>query len=194
MRTEILIPIVVALFFITGVSSRADILFWEEKIDITLIASDTVEVEGTYWFKNRAEAELTTKVFYPFPQDSTLPYPFYISVLDGDRQQALTFDTVSDGITFSVTLKEAVTDSFFVIYRQTPLTNRFTYILTTTQLWKKPLHRAQFVITVPRNYSVTYLSYSSDIVTTENNHTKFEFLRENFMPVKDLILEWKCIQ
>jgi hypothetical protein len=109
------------------------------------IRPGTLEVRGMYHFECSAKEPLVASVFYPFPLDSTHPYPDSIEI----RQHG--FQKQDSGVSFRMRFRLGTEDSFFAYYRQPFKSNSATYIVTTTRKWKRPIDLAQFRVTKPRS-------------------------------------------
>ncbi len=171
----------------------------------------TLEVRGMYHFTCSAKEPLVASLFYPFPLDSTHPYPDSIELRtttavrqapnagvrtpdSAVRRSALelrTFLRQDSGVSFRMQFRPGNEDSFFAYYRQPLKTNSATYIVTTTRKWKRPIDLAQFRVTVPASFKDVKLTYKPDSVAKTDSTTSYFFARERFYPNKDVIVTWR---
>lgn len=180
--------------FLMAVQSFAGITFKKENITVSIIACDTLEVQGIYFFENRDSSSATMMIHYPFPVDDSWQYPHLISVENLSERKPVDFITKRDGVNWYLSLPPLSVDSTKVIYRQRVFRLRGRYILTTTQDWGKPLEKAAFKVVVPENSTLTYWSFQSDSVSVKNGQVIYQAWKENFYPEEDLMLEWSCDQ
>lgn len=145
----------------------------------------TLEVRGMYHFTCSAKEPLVASVFYPFPLDSTHPYPDSIEI----TQHA--FQRQDSGVAFRMRFQPGAEDSFFAYYRQPLKTNSATYIVTTTRKWKRPIDLARFRVTVPARLADVKLTYKPDSVKKADSTTSYFFTRKRFYPDKDVTVTWR---
>jgi hypothetical protein len=169
----------------------------------------TLEVRGMYHFTCSAREPLVASVFYPFPLDSTHPYPDSIELRtpSADRQTpdlriqdsglrrsdfgARTFIRQDSGVAFRMRFRPETEDSFFFYYRQPIKVNSATYIVTTTRKWKRPIDLARFRVTVPASFSEVVLNYGPDSVARTDSTVSYFFARKEFFPGKDVTVTWR---
>lgn len=178
--------------FLMAFQSFSGITFKKENITVNIIACDTFEVQGIYFFENRDSSSATIMIHYPFPLDDSWQYPNYISVVNLTTRKSIHFVEKKDGVNWYLSLPPFSVDSTKVIYRQRVFRQRGRYILTTTRDWKKPLEEAAFKVVVPENSTLTYWSFQSDSVSVKNGQMIYQAWKENFYPEEDLLLEWSC--
>jgi hypothetical protein len=157
---------------------------------ISIAVEDTsITVDGIYVLRNPAPFPRPQTLFYPFPVDSTHPYPDSISVWR--RKQPVEFGVREDGVVFSVEIPAEGAVGIRVIYRQACPGQSGCYILTTTAAWERPLKSADFVITLADGLELEWTAYEVLPVEDEGGRSRYEFSREDFMPDRDLCLRWK---
>jgi hypothetical protein len=154
-----------------------------------MVSAAGIRVEGLYIFANNSSAAHHQGLFYPFPVDSLHPEIADITVtVDGDT---IAFQRVDDGVGFFIDIPARATSSFVVSYGQNSLDSSACYILTTTTAWDRPLERAAFEIHVPADLELLWVSYEIDSESDSRGTKIYEFIREDFMPEKDLCVRWK---
>jgi hypothetical protein len=183
--------ILLQLFLIVSFCT-AGIVFQKEKITVTIISCDSLEVQGIYFFVNSDTLTTSNGVYYPFPVDSILKYPYYISVVRLSNHRSLPYVNNKDGITWDQVLLPHSTDSIQVTYRQKTLKPNSRYILTTTQNWERPLEQADFIIITPTNIRLNYWSFQSDSVNMYKGDIRYYSFKKHFFPERDMLFEWKC--
>ncbi len=167
------------------------VVFEREHIRLAVSAAG-VRVEGLYIFVNNSSTAHHQGLFYPFPIDSLHPEVGNIMVMvEGDT---VAFRRVGDGIGFFVDVPARATSSVTVSYEQAGLDSSACYILTSTTAWNRPLERAAFEIHVPGHLELEWASYDMDLVSDDRGVRIYEFVREEFMPDRDLCLRWRSRQ
>jgi len=78
-----------------------------------------------------------------------------------------------------------------VEYKQSIWVNNAKYILHTTKYWGHSLEKADYLIWVPQEFQDVELSYQPTEVETLESQIKFTVERGDFLPRKDLEIEWK---
>ena len=163
--------------------------FVSEKIEIT-ISDNLCLIEGDYFFLSDYSVPIKKNLFYPFPVDSLLLYPDLIKVKDVQKNKNISFTKTKTGIYFPIEIPQRKTVIYKVFYSQKIKGNRAEYILTTTQKWGRALEKADFIIKLPKEFELKYLSYEYDKMETVNNYIIYKIHKENFMPEKNLIVDW----
>lgn len=172
----------------TGAQQPESVQFARERISIA-VEDTSITVDGTYVMRNPAPYARTQSLFYPFPVDSTHPYPDSVSVWR--RKQPVEFGVREDGVVFSVEIPAEASVGFRVVYRQACRDRSGCYILTTTAAWERPLKSADFVITLAEGLELEWTAYEVFPVEGGGGGRRYEFSREDFMPDRDLCLRWK---
>ncbi len=163
--------------------------FLNEKIEIT-IGDQSCKIKGLYYFRNIKTSILKRTLYYPFVIDSCLVYPDTIKVLNHQNNENTSFVNTKSGIHFPIEIPPGKTVLYEVYYTQKILANKMEYILTTTQKWGKPLEKAEFIVNLPSKFELKFLSYEYDEKKEINNYYIYEIYKNNFMPKKNLIVEW----
>jgi hypothetical protein len=165
-----------------------DIEFARERISIA-VEDTSIMVDGIYVLRNPAPYARHQTLFYPFPVDSTHPYPDSISVWH--RKSPVEFGVREDGVAFSVEIPAQGSVGIRVVYRQACPDRSGCYILTTTAAWERPLKSADFIITLAEGLELEWAAYEVFPVANAGGGRRYEFSREDFMPDRDLCLRWK---
>jgi len=159
--------------------------------DLQFTISDSVcRMEGSYHFENQTQQTTRTRLFYPFYLDEDSPFPQSYEVRVGEDKDLIPVFTHPAGISFVLELAPGSQQQVWVSYAQTAHNRQFTYILRSTQAWKRPLEQAIYEIRIPRELSL--ISCSSEIDTTiqQADFLMHRIVRENFLPSRDLQIKW----
>jgi len=174
-------------------SHKPELQFSAEKIEMR-ISRKEVEVKGYYYFRNNSSQETIHKLLiYPFPVDSTHNFPYIISVYYLSSEKKIPYGPKAPvkSIYFPVDLPSGSTTAVVVEYRQSIQANDAKYILHTTKYWGHPLESADYLIWVPKGFQDVKLSYRPTKVETLQSQIKFTIEKRDFLPHKDLEIEWK---
>jgi len=167
--------------------------FSAEKIEMK-VSRKEVEVSGCYYFRNNSSRKTIHKLlFYPFPVDSTHNSPYIIDVYYTSSEKKIPYGpkVPVKSIYFPVDLPPGSTTAVTVEYKQSIRVNNAKYILQTTKYWGYPLEKADYLIWVPQEFQDVELSYQPTEVETLKSQIKFTVERGDFLPHKDLEIEWK---
>jgi hypothetical protein len=174
--------------------------------EITMdVRPGTLEVRGMYHFTCSAKEPLVASVFYPFPLDSTHPYPDSIELRTPNDAAPLTlalsqreregvrvsFVRQDSGVAFRMRFRPEGEDSFFAYYRQPLKVNSATYIVTTTRKWKRAIDLARFRVTVPASFKDVKLTFKADSAARSDSAVTYFFTRKRFYPDRDVTVTWK---
>ena len=170
------------------------VLFKKERVAVTIIACDTIEIEGTYIFENRDTVTCTVPMYYPFPVDSVHCYPHKIILRKNNRRSDTGYTVLKKGIRWRMSIGAGRTDSIVVIYRQKTNSPQGSYILTTTRFWDTPIETADFSITLSTRMVLTYWSFTNDTLYHSNNRLVYGARRVTFFPQKDMEFRWQCAE
>ncbi len=174
-------------------SHRPELQFSAEKIEMR-ISRKEVRIKGYYYFRNNSSQKTIHKLLiYPFPVDSTHNFPYIISVYYPSSGKKIPYGSKGPAklIYFPVDLPPNSTTAVVVEYRQSIRANNAKYILHTTKYWGHPLESAEFLTWVPQGFKDVKLSYQPTKVETLQSQIKFTIKERDFLPHKDLEIEWK---
>ena len=137
---------------------------------------------------NAEPAPRRETLFYPIPVDSLHPPQDYVLVRIGDG--AVQTKPLGNGVVFAIDVPANGSLDVEVIYEQSCLDGSGCYILTSTAEWKAPLEHASFEIHVPDSIEIDWMAYDARAKNGGRKESVYEFIREDFMPEKDLCLRW----
>ncbi len=177
------------LLYTTPLPANA-FIFFREHIYISIIHPDTLLVSGTYWFINQNRPENKTTIFYPFPVDSTELWPAAISAYYTINKKPIQFDKLANGVVMQIEVEKRDTVPVTVQYKQRVTDTRGRYIVSTTELWNRPLQSAEFTLVAPPDILVTYWSDTCDSVYTVSDTVFYYSKKRMFLPSSDLFVHW----
>ena len=95
------------------------------------------------------------------------------------------------GILFQIHVQPKDTVIISVDFTQQAPYKIMEYILTTTSEWKMPLKEADYIIKMPDDLRLVSSSLGYDSTKTDNKFSLFYLHKKNFMPDKNLIINWR---
>ena len=159
--------------------------------DVTITVAPTqVKVEGVYRFRNPAEDAQTLKLRYPFARGPELGEPDNVVVRDGEGRD-VPYSWKRHDVAFEVTVPPRSETEVSVSYEQPCRGGEFTYILTSTRSWRRPIERAAFAVEVPPQLAPVEGSYELEEVPAREGVVRYELRRDDFYPDVDLNLYWR---
>lgn len=173
--------IFVAALSLNGGLAAQNLEFYREDLTFTL-CSDSLRVEGDYYFRNTGALPIQRALFYPFPSDAGKVTRYSCTDIGS---HSLCAPASQNG--FNFTLSIAAVDSFIchMAYTQLYSADSMRYILTSTQTWGQALEEGNYVLytTLPG----VKTSYPADSCTKDNGQYVFRWRRTNFLPRQDFI-------
>jgi len=179
-----------------GTRSRAPFLRFHSEIVRLSVVEDSVEIEGIYRMLCRPSArQELAALFYPYPRDSLLGGARSLLLearVPGGAWEALDFrDTAQlSGARWTIPLTWGDTLDVRTVYRQALHANYARYIVTTTQVWGRPLVHARFEITLPEGAEPEEFSFPFR-KQEEDERTYYLFEADEFLPDHDITVTWK---
>jgi hypothetical protein len=159
--------------------------------DVTITLSPTrAKVEGIYRFRNPAEEKQTLKLLYPFARGPALGEPENVAVRDAAGRE-VPFSWNRRDVAFEITMPPRGEAEVAVSYEQSCRGDEFTYVLTSTRRWRRPLENASFAVEVPPQLAPLNGSYELEEVASREGVVRYELQRDEFYPDVDLNLRWR---
>lgn len=165
--------------------------FIKEKV-VILLLHEKARVEGIYFFHNSSEKAQKINILYPFHRDKDHPYPHSIEIweLNSDSLKTLQWARGTNDICWEMRFLAKEIKKIKVQYVQSIKKKSFTYILTSTKKWRKPIKESNFTVKVPTYFKNVQLSYPANRIGKKDDLI-FHFInKKDFMPQKDLIVNW----
>ncbi len=158
--------------------------------DVTITLSPTrAKVEGIYRFRNPGEETQTLKLRYPFARGPALGEPENVVVRDAEGRE-VPFSWKRRDVAFEVTVPARGEAEVAVSYEQNLRGDEFTYVLTSTQYWRRPIGEASFAVEVPPQLAPVASSYELGEAASREGVVRYELRRDDFYPGVDLNLRW----
>ncbi len=185
-----LINIILSVFLVSGLIQSQSLNFKKENIEIT-IDRDYSYVKGDYYFESTGFNQSEFQIYYPFVVNELLDFPDSISVYNASLSKNIPFKKLANGISFHLSPEPYSLNKIEIYYRQKIRGNYFEYILTTTEQWKKPLEKSEFIINLPCSYTDVEISFKEDSSKTVKDFKQYSITKKNFMPDHNLIIKWR---
>lgn len=179
------------IFAASGLLFGQDICFDRELIEIK-VTPGNCKLTGIYFMisdPGNQQSQILLK--YPFPVSDSQPFPTNITVTNMASDTPIQYRENPEDIFFAIPIAPGKTSCFQVNCLQPVQENRFEYILTTTLAWHRPLTKADFQITIPKELELVSISLEYDSVKTIESQKIYYITKRNFMPRKNLILKWR---
>jgi len=171
------------LFVSTSLYLQAQnhVSFFEEHIDFAL-DTDYFIINGIYSFHNDEEKDVNQQIIFPFA-DKTVTIDS-IRIINLSTGRNIHFDKLENSVLFNFILPGKDTVDINIFYRQKiSILNK--YIITSTQVWGKPLNTAVYTLTTEKNLRLKSFSYSYDSVREVNDKKLYIWEKHDFMPKFD---------
>jgi hypothetical protein len=183
------IKMIILMFITSGLFSHS-IDFFQEEIDIN-VHDNNCTVTGKYYFKNVSSKGIKKSLFYPFFIDKNSLYPDSINIIELAKNENIDSKKSKKGVFFSIYIKPKSVLIIEVFYKQKTLSNKMEYILTTTEVWGKPLELTKFNIKIPKKYKLKHISYKYDEILEQKENNIYRINKKDFLPEKNLIIKWQ---
>lgn len=163
--------------------------FTGEEVTITL-EPERARVAGVYRFHNPAEKPQTLKLRYPFARGPEFGDPENVVVRDA-AGTSLPYRWQRGDVEFDLAVPPRAEARVSVSYEQDCYADKFTYILTSTREWRRPIEEAAFVVEAPYQLAPVKCPYKLEEAAAREGLVRYELRRENFYPDVDLTLHWR---
>jgi hypothetical protein len=176
-----MIGIILFIGFISGYAQEK-VSFFEEHIDFEL-DSIYFSVNGIYSFYNSSDNEVNQHIVFPFATEAVnIDSVCIMNLTDLSR---IRFRYLKNAVAFNIKMMPRDTIDVNIFYKQ-KTSEKNTYIITSTQLWKQPLKKAVYTLTTSLPVDETRFSYpfiSKEIIN--DNKILYRWEKIDFMPDKE---------
>ncbi|MBN1396786.1 MAG: hypothetical protein JXA06_02030 [Bacteroidetes bacterium] len=167
------------------------ISFFKEDITFTL-SRDHFTVDGFYWFANFSEKRTESFIYYPFGIGSekeqvdtfevhNITHNFYPKIINRSK----------NGFSFLLKIAGRDTVVYHIKYIQTITGDSARYILTSTNLWNRPLDHAEFKLIIGKYIELLNSSYEPDKIYDIESNKIYFWKKDNFIPAYDMTFHFK---
>lgn len=157
--------------------------FGREDIKIH-VQKNRIIVDGLYEYKYSGAEPALAILYAPFPVTDGMEFPEVINIEEaGERGPFLPihYERVGNRILFPLDCRPAKATYVRLRYQQKFSGKSFTYILTTTKTWAKPIREARFEISGLPDQGAGTINYPFT-----NSKNAFRAAFQNFYPSTDL--------
>jgi hypothetical protein len=172
---------IIAFIVHSSLHSQERISFFEEHIDFNL-DSLYFSVNGVYSFCNREDEAVDQFLFFPFAEETVAIDS--IRVVDLNKWMRIPFRRLDKMIAFSVHFLPRDTVNIHIFYRQ-KTASRNTYIITSTQSWKRALEKAVYTLTSSIPVDETQFSYPFLFKEKRDDRYFYSWEMTDFLPEKE---------
>ena len=180
-----------AVYFFSGYFTPVH--FDRERIEVR-VTRGHIQVVGLYHYANtsRLPAVLTLRV--PFPVDSDHPQPDWFALYDSSEvgQAGAEIVPVVQGgdVSFRLVFRPREEKWVRLDYLQPSRVTRGRYLLTTTQPWRRPIGRADYVLRLPPDFTLLSSNYLVSPAPADGTWQAFTFSKTEFFPEHDWEFAW----
>jgi hypothetical protein len=180
-----------AVYFFSGYFTS--VRFDRERIEVR-VTPGQIHISGLYHYANtsRLPAVLTLRV--PFPVDSDHPQPEWFTLCDSSedgREGAEIVPAVrGSDVSFRLIFRPREAKWVRLDYVQPSRVNHGRYLLTTTQPWRRPIGRAEYVLRLSSDLTLLSSNYDVSLATPDGTWQDFTFSKTEFFPHHDWQFAW----
>jgi len=173
--------IVLVFILCSSISGRTQnvISFFEEHIDFTL-DKNYFNINGIYSFSNTSEKFINQQIIFPFADETSQIDS--IRIINLNTLRMIEFKRMKNAISFSFPIQTGDTVDLNIYYRQ-KTAEKNQYIITSTQLWGKPLEKAIYTLTSDSNLKINSFSYTPDSSKSVAGKNIYVWKKHDFIPV-----------
>jgi hypothetical protein len=170
------------------------LIFDSEWIRLSIVG-DSLEVRGTYVLLCRIPVADSIPLFYPFPRDSLLGGARMVSLAvraGADASRPARWEELPHAPGVRWWVPPCTGDSIVVesVYRQKINARYARYIVTTTQVWGRPLRRARFEIRLPSGSEPLDFSFPFERKRARGE-VYYAYEARDFFPDRDIVVRWR---
>jgi hypothetical protein len=175
--------IVLVFILCSSISGRTQnvISFFEEHIDFTL-DKNYFSINGIYTFSNTSEKFINQQIIFPFADETSQIDS--IRIINLNTLRMIEFKRMKNAISFSFPIQAGDTVDLNIYYRQ-KTAERNKYIITSTQLWGKPLEKAIYTLTSDSTLKINSFSFTPDSSKAIAGKKLYVWEKYDFMPEID---------
>ena len=163
------------------VQAENKVTFFEEHIDFNLDA-EHFSINGIYSFHNTTNNTVYQHILFPFAVKVNVIDS--IRILDLNRLTEIKYNVLDSAVSFNLCLLPNDTLDINLFYRQKTSTKN-TYIITTTKYWGKPLDKAVYTLTIPKETIIDSFSYAPDTMRIIPGKKLYIWDKSDFSPQLD---------
>jgi hypothetical protein len=182
--------VITTALIISAFTDSEDVEFVEEDVSINILKDTEISVSGVYTFKNTTSEIKIASISYPFYFENTEDNPHSISI-SNDRGEEIPYYFAQENAKFLITLPPEKTEKVHIYFKQPAVDKNFTYILSSTRSWNKPLDKARFTINTNSDINGLNFSYPFELTPSEDENYNYIFTANKFYPETELELSWE---
>jgi hypothetical protein len=180
-----------AVYFFSGYFTT--VRFDRERIEVQADRG-RIQVRGLYHYTNASRLPSVLSLKVPFPVDPDHPQPdwftLYKSGDDGRAGEEIVPVVRGKDVSFRLFFRPGEAKWIRLDYVQPSLVPRGRYLLTTTRPWGRPIGRADYMLRLPREFSLIFSNYSVNPTPAGGAWQAFAFSKTDFFPDQDWEFAW----
>lgn len=183
--------LVIAIYFFSGYFTP--IRFDRERIEVR-VERGLIQVTGLYHYSNSSRLPALLTLAVPFPIDAAHPAPESFSLCEATEGGRSLGEIAPKGwrdeVRFRLVFRPGEGKWIRLDYAQPTRVANGRYLLTTTQAWRRPIGRAEYLLHLPRNSELVFSSYPLGPVFTSGPGKTYSFSRTDFYPTEEWDFAW----
>jgi hypothetical protein len=184
--------VVIAIYFFSGYFTP--VRFDRERIEIR-VQGGLIQVTGLYHYRNSSRLPTLLTLAVPFPIDAAHPAPVSVALAeaaeDGRPLGEIDPSRWGRGVRFRLTFQPGEAKWIRLDYAQPTRVANGRYLLTTTQAWRRPIGRAEYLLHLPGSSQLVSSSYALAPVPAAGPWRTYTFSKTSFLPTENWDFAWK---
>ena len=183
---------VIAIYFFSGYFTP--VRFDRERIEVR-VERGLIHVTGLYHYRNSSRLPAVLTLAVPFPIDAAHPAPDSFSLCetteDGRSLGEIAPNGWRDDVRFRLIFRPGEGKWIRLDYAQPTRVANGRYLLTTTQAWRRPIGRAEYLLHLPRNSPLVSSSYALTRLPAAGPWRTYCFSKMRFLPTEEWDFAWQ---
>ena len=184
------LTLLIAFLLLFGNLKSQQLTFYRESLNFELDSSHFY-VSGMYFLRNNSKPG-KTKIYYPYIYSTDIIDT--ILVYNCNTMEYLDTFTGKKGHWFDLEIPANDSVVLHIKYSHVHNDSSVTYILLSTQYWKKPFIQADYTLRVKSGIEIKNLFLPVDTSWTEQSYQYYQWQRFNYMPKTDFIIDFNINQ
>jgi hypothetical protein len=184
--------VVIAIYFFSGYFTP--VRFDRERIEVR-VESGLIQVTGLYHYRNSSRLPALLTLAVPFTIDTAHPAPVSVILAeaaeDGRPLGEIEPSRWGGDLRFRLIFRPGEAKWIRVDYAQPTRVANGRYLLTTTQAWRRPIGRAEYLLHLPGNSELVSSSYALARLPATGPGRAYSFSKTSFLPTEEWDFAWK---
>ncbi len=142
-----------------------------------------------YFLRNSNNTDIETKIYYPYVYSTDIIDT--IAIYNCNTMQNIKPFKGQKGHWFNVNIPAKDSVILHIKYKHKHNDSAATYILLSTQYWKKPFIKADYTLRVKNGIEVNKLFLPVDSTWQKNNYQYYYWQKFSYMPQSNFTVDFK---